>query len=169
MFSGGIDFGGMNFSVKATPTTEGASVFKPDANTGIWLYNEVFHLGFSVNQLFNSVFQPIDERTVLPTYCNLTASYRVLNSKNAEIRPHLLITSPYYGKTSIQMGLYGLFFKKLITAVAWNHKTSLSAMLGLHDLEIYKSHLNLILSYCTSVHRVALGINKLEISVLYTF
>jgi|GEM_PF-2107851 len=168
-FAGGIDFGGMNFAVKATPTTEGASVFRLDANTGVWLYNNNFHIGFSVNQLFNSVFQPIDERTVLPTYCNLTASYAAVNNDIIELRPHLLITTPYYGGTSVQAGLYGLLFKKIIAAVGWNRKSSLSAMLGLNNLSIYKSHLNLILSYSTSVQKAALGINKLEISISYSF
>ncbi len=168
-FAGGIDFGGMNFSVKATPTTEGASVFKADANAGIWLYNEKFHFGFSVNQLFNSVFQPIDERTVLPTHLNLTGSYTIVENDVVELRPHLLITYPYYSKTGIQAGLHGLFLEKIIAAVSWNHKTSVSAMLGVNDLSVYKSNMNIILSYVTNTGKAALGINKLEISILYSF
>ncbi|MBN1790513.1 MAG: PorP/SprF family type IX secretion system membrane protein [Bacteroidales bacterium] len=168
-FAGGIEFGGMNFSVKATPTTEGASVFKADANTGIWVYNEKFHVGFSVNQLFNSVFQPIDERTVLPTHLNLTGSYVIVRNDIVELRPHLLITYPYYSTTDVQAGLHGLFLEKIIASVSWNHKTSVSAMLGVNDLNIYKSDLNIILSYVTNTGKAALGINKLEISILYSF
>ena len=168
-FAGGIEFGGMNFSVKATPTTEGASVFKADANTGIWLYNEKFHVGFSVNQLFNSVFQPIDERTVLPTHLNLTGSYAIVKSDIAELRPHLLITYPLYSKAGVQAGLHGLFLEKIIAAVSWNHKTSISAMLRVNDLSIYKSNMNIILSYVTNTGKAALGINRMEISILYSF
>lgn len=168
-FAGGIEFGGMNFSVKATPTTEGASVFKADANTGIWVYNEKFHFGFSVNQLFNSVFQPIDERTVLPTHLNLTGSYVIVRNDIVELIPHLLITYPYYSTTDVQAGLHGLFLEKIIASVSWNHKTSVSAMLGVNDLNIYKSDLNIILSYVTNTGKAALGINKLEISILYSF
>lgn len=168
-FAGGIEFGGMNFSVKATPTTEGASVFKPDANTGIWLYNEKFHVGFSVNQLFNSVFKPIDERTVLPTHLNLTGSYVVVKSDIAELRPHLLITFPYYSKTGIQAGLHGLFLEKIIASVSWNYKAGISAMVGVNDLSIHKSNMNIILSYVTNTGKAALGINKMEISILYYY
>jgi type IX secretion system PorP/SprF family membrane protein len=168
-FAGGLDFGGMNFSVKATPNTEGASVFKVDANTGIWLYNSKFHIGISVNQLFNSVFQPIDERTVLPTHINLTGSYAVITNDIIELRPHLLLTYPYYTGTSIQAGLHGLFFGKLIAAISWNHKTSFSAMVGVDNLSIYRSNLNVILSYVTNIQKAALGINKLEISLLSSF
>lgn len=167
--AGGIDFGGMNFSVKATPTTEGASIFKADANTGIWLYNNRFHVGLSVNQLFNSVFQPIDERTVLPTHFNLTGSYAVVSNDRIELRPHVLLTYPYYSGTSIQAGLHGLFFNKVITTVSWNYKTSFSAMAGVSDLVIYKSNLSIILSYVTGIQRAALDINKLEASILCSF
>jgi hypothetical protein len=168
-FAGGIDFGGMNFSVKATPTTEGASAFKVDANTGIWLYNSKFHIGLSVNQLFNSVLQPIDERTILPTHVNLTGSYLLVANDNLELKPHLLITYPYYSGTSFQAGLQGLFFNKLIASVSLNHKTSFSAMVGVNDLSIYKSNMSVILSYATNIGKAALGINKLEISILYSF
>jgi len=165
-FAGGLDFGGMNFAVKATPTTEGASIFKADANAGIWFYNKRFHVGFSVNQLFNSVFQPIDERTVLPTHINLTGSYAVVSNDRIELRPHVLLTYPYYSRTSIQAGLHGLILKKLITSVSWNYKTNFSAMLGVNNLAIYRTNLDIILSYVTGIQRAALDINKLEISVL---
>jgi len=164
--SGGIDFGAMNFSVKATPTTEGASVFKPDANTGLWLYNDDFHIGISVNQLFNSVFRPLDERTVLPTHLNVSASFRVAENDIMEIKPHILITYPYYSGSSIRVGLYGVFFKKVISAISWNRKTSISAMLGVNEMSIGKSLLNLVLSYTTTVKKATLNINTLEISAL---
>jgi type IX secretion system PorP/SprF family membrane protein len=168
-FAGGIDFGGMNFSVKATPTTEGASVFRADANTGIWFYNTRFHAGFSVNQLFNSAFQPIDERIILPTYVNITASYALIKQKNIELRPHILIAYPYYSGTSIQTALYGLFFEKLITSIGWNRKTSISAMLGWDNIQVFRGNLSAVLSYGTPVQHAALSINKLEASVLYSF
>lgn len=168
-FSGGIDFGGMNFSVKATPTTEGASVFKVDANTGIWLYNEDFHVGVSVNQLFRSVFQPLDEKTVLPTHCNITASYAVLSRDNIVIRPHILVTLPYYNTTSIRASLYGLLFDKIISVIGWNNKTNMSFMLGVSNLKIYNHNLDFVLSYSTSLQKAAIGINVLELSATYSF
>ncbi|MBN2480983.1 MAG: PorP/SprF family type IX secretion system membrane protein [Bacteroidales bacterium] len=169
MFSGGVDFGGMNFSVKATPTTEGSSVFKVDANTGLWLYNDDFHVGISVNQLFRSVFQPLDEKTVLPTHFNITASYAVVKGEDVIIRPHILVTLPYYNTTSIRAVLYGLFFGKIISVVGWNRRTSMSAMLGINDLNLYGSSLDLTLSYITTLQKAAIGINTMEISLSYSF
>jgi type IX secretion system PorP/SprF family membrane protein len=168
-FAGGIDFGGMNFAVKATPSTEGASVFKVDANTGIWIYNKRFHVGFSVNQLFNSVFQPIDERTVLPTHFNLTAAYAVVANDDIELSPHILITYPYYSTASIQAGLYSLLFGKIIAVVAWNRKTSIAMMAGVGDVSVFNSKLNVLLSYSTGIRKAALGISKLELTALYSF
>jgi type IX secretion system PorP/SprF family membrane protein len=168
-FSGGVDFGGMNFAVKATPTTEGASVFKADANAGIWLYNSRFHAGLSVNQLFNSVFQPIDERTVLPTHINLTGSYAVISNDKFELRPHLLLTFPYYSRTSVQVGLHGLILNTLIASVSWNYDVNFSAMVGVNDLAVYKTRLHIIISYVTGTQQAALNINKLEATVVCFF
>lgn len=168
-FSGGIDFGGMNFSVKATPTTEGASVFKLDASTGIWLYNDNFHIGLSINQLFRSVFQPIDEKTVLPTHFNATASYVIFSGDQLVIRPHILITLPYYKEASIRASLYGLIFDKVITVLGYDHRKSFSVMLGVNEMKIYGSTLGIILSYNTTLRKAALGINKLEVSMNYSF
>ena len=168
-FSGGIDFGGMNFSVKATPTTEGASVFKVDANTGIWLYNERFHLGLSVNQLFRSVFQPIDEKTVLPTHCNATASYTIYSGDHLVLTPHILVTFPYYRQTSIRASLYSRIYDRVLAVVGYDHNKSFSVMLGMDELKIYGSTLGVILSYNTTLRKAALGINKMEISMNYAF
>jgi hypothetical protein len=132
----------------------------------VWLYNDDFHIGISVNQLFNSVFRPLDERTVLPTHLNITASYQIAENEIMELRPHILVTYPYYSNTSIRAGLYGLFFNKFITAISWNPKTSISAMLGVNEMSINKSFLNIVLSYTATVKRAALGINTLEISAM---
>ena len=168
-FSGGIELGGMNFSVKATPTTEGASVLKVDASTGIWLYNDRFHAGVSVNQLFRSVFQPIDEKTVLPTHFNISASYAILSGEDLILRPHLLVTFPYYSSYSLRASIYGLILEKVISVISWNHKKSISVMLGINDLQIYQSTMDIILSYNTTLRKAALGINKMEISLNYSF
>jgi len=168
-FAGGIDFGGMNFAVKATPNTEGASVFKADANTGIWLYNEKFHAGFSVNQIFNSVFQPLEERTELPTYFSGSASYVIMQREYLSLTPHVLFTYPYYGGLSIQAGICTLLREKFLGAVSWNYQTSISVMLGVNDIEVFNSFFSLILSYNASIRQVSLGINQLELSMSYAF
>lgn len=168
-FSGGIDIGGMNFSIKSTPTTEGASAFKMDADAGIWLYNNNFHVGLSVNQIFNSIMKPLDERIVLPTHINITSSVLLLANDFVELRPHLLITFPYYSDFSLRSGLYGLFAHRLIAVVSWNRKINFSAILGVNDLSVYGGKINIALSYSTSVMQTTLGINQLEMSVLYSF
>jgi len=167
--SGGIDFGGMNFAVKATPTTEGASVFRLDAGSGILLYNDRFHAGFSINQLFRSVFQPLDERIILPTYFNISGSYALIYRDNAEIRPHLLVTFPYYRSVSIQSSVYGLFYEKFILVAGLNYRKNVSFMFGLHDLHMFDNELDLIFSYSTTVHKAALSITRLEVSIKYEF
>jgi len=167
--AGGLDFGGMNFAVKATPNTEGASVFKADANAGLWLYNERFHAGFSVNQLFNSVFQPIEERTVLPAYFSVSGSYVVLHTDFMALTPHVLVTYPYYDELSIQTGLCMQVFDKFMGVVGWTYQTTISVMLGVSDIAVFNNPFSLILSYNASIQKVSLGINQLELSMAYAF
>lgn len=167
-FSGGIDFGGMNFSVKSTPSAEGASTFNVDANAGVWLYNNNFHVGVSLNQLFNSILKPLEEETKLPTYMNFSSSITLISNDIVIIRPHLLVTFPYYSGLSVRASLYGLFFNRFITVIGLNRKTSLSFMLGLNELPVFGNKMNLIVSYNTSLNRASLNINQWEMSVGYS-
>jgi len=166
--SGGIDLGGMNFSIKPTPTTDGASTYNMDANAGMRLFNENFHVGVSVNQLFNSILKPIEEKTRLPLFFNLSSSLTLLSGDIAEISPHLLVTFPYFERTSVRGSLYGLFFNRFIAVIGWNHKTSISYMLGINDLEVLRNALNIIISYNTPMTRASLSINQWEMSVSYS-
>jgi hypothetical protein len=85
------------------------------------------------------------------------------------LQPHMLATFPYYSSASIRASLYGLIFKKVISLIGWNHKKSFSFLLGVNDLQIYGSALDIALSYSTSIRKAALGINKLEVSINYSF
>jgi type IX secretion system PorP/SprF family membrane protein len=163
--SGGLDLGGMNFSVKPTPTTAGASAFKVDADAGIWLYNKDFHIGISINQLFNSKLQPLDEQTILATHVNLSGSVTLLRTGNMEITPHLLITTPYYSGASFRTCFDALFFDKFMASIGWKAKSSFSVMMGIKDMDISNNKLNIMVSYSASTRRSALAINYLEISI----
>jgi type IX secretion system PorP/SprF family membrane protein len=166
--SGGLEIGGLNYAVKSTPTTEGASSFNIDANAGIWLYNNNFHTGISVNQLFNSKLQPLDEKTILATHINLSASYAIIKNDYLVIRPHLLLTMPYYSGASLRANLHGLILNKVITAFGWNRNTNVSFIFGLNKITIYKGYLNLLVSYNTSIKHASLGINQFEIVLKYS-
>ena len=166
-FSGGIDFGGMNFSVKSTPTTEGASVFRADASAGVWLYNNSFHVGLSISQLLNSVLKPLEEKTNLPAHFNLSGSITLYSNENVEITPHVLFTFPYYDNVSVRACLNGLLFKRIITAAGWNRKTNVSLMLGVNELQVFGNGLNVVVSYATSVGKASVSINRWEFSIAY--
>ncbi len=165
--SGGLELGGMNFSVKSTPTTGGASEFKMDANAGIWLYNNDFHVGFSVNQLFNSKIQPLDEQSILATHVNFTGSVTLVRTGILEITPHVLLTIPYYSDFSIHTNLCALFYSKFITTIGWELGYNISFMLGIKDIHIYSNKLSLVISYTASTRKAALAVNYLEISLGY--
>ena len=167
--SGGIDLGAMNFTVKATPTTEGASVYRIDAGSGVWLYNDRFHAGISVGQIFRSVFQPLDERIILPAYISISGSYAIIDRDEVIIRPHLLVTYPYYSTANIQASVYGLFFDRLIAVAGLNYGRNVSFMFGLNDIQIFSNGLDIILSYSTTVHKASLSITRLEVSINYEF
>ena len=165
--SGGLELGGMNFSVKSTPTTGGASVFKMDANAGIWLYNNDFHVGFSVNQLFNSKVQPLDEQSTLATHINFSGSVTLIRNRIMEFTPHLLLTVPYYSDFSIRTNLCALFYSRFITTIGWEPGYNISLMLGIRDINISSNKLSLVLSYTASTRKAALAVNYLEVSLGY--
>lgn len=167
--AGGIDFGGINFSVKATPTTEGASVYKADANAGIWLYNERFQAGLSVSQLFRSVFQPLEEQIILPTHLNVSGSYRLYSGENLSLTPHILLTFPYYEKVGVQASLMAGVFDLFTLGAGWNRGRNVSFMFGLEDLEVFERGLDIRLSYSTSVRQEGISISILEFSAGYSF
>ncbi|UCH13512.1 MAG: type IX secretion system membrane protein PorP/SprF, partial [Bacteroidales bacterium] len=79
--SGGVDLGMLNMSVQGTPSTGDKSEYVPDANTGIWFYNDDFYFGFSVNQVFNGKLQPYQEVSVMRRHFNIVAMKRLKISR----------------------------------------------------------------------------------------
>jgi type IX secretion system PorP/SprF family membrane protein len=168
-FSGGIDFGGMNYAVKSTPSTEGRSTINFDSNAGIWLYNNDFHVGISLNQLLKSDFQPFNEITKLPFHINFSASKNLINSPDIILTPHIIVTYPYYSQLTIRGYLYCLLFEKLIAGMGSKYRENIVFSLGINHIELYESFIDFTVSYTKQTSKISYGINTIETSINYTF
>jgi type IX secretion system PorP/SprF family membrane protein len=168
-FSGGIDFGAINYLIKSTPTTGSTSNYSFDANSGIWIYSTKFHVGLSLNQLTRSDLKPIEEITTLPLHSNFSASYELIKSDFLVLRPHILITYPYYSKLSIRGCLHAIIGKKVLTEIGLKYRENVSFVLGVNEFGLLKSKLNLAVSYTLQTQKISYGINVLEASVSWLF
>ncbi len=165
-FSGGVDAGILNISVKGTPSTGDESEFIPDANSGIWLYNESFYFGFSINQLFNGRLQPYQEISVMRRHINITAMKKIELSRIVTIKPSFLIRFPSYLNYNADYTVE-CFVSDFIGGISIRHKLGSAFWLGMDNINIAKGKLEAVLSYNTPLKRSLININTLEIICKY--
>jgi hypothetical protein len=168
-FSGGIDFGGMNYAVKPTPTTGGVTTFNFDANSGIWIYNSDFHVGLALNQIFKSSLQPLDEITVLPLHFNISASKTIINTEIFLLKPHILITFPYYSEVSFRGCLHGEIVNKIVAEIGTKYKSNVSFCVGVKNIAAGKSFFECAVSYTMQTQSLSYNVNTMELAVGYSF
>jgi hypothetical protein len=152
-FSGGLQFGGMNYSVKGTPLTGDGSDIKPDASVGIQFYNPFFHLGFSVNQVFNSELQPLEEVTLLAPFANLLAEITLNTADWLCVKPSVSFQFPFSQQDErYSRNLYdaSLLFRmqdrfSVLAGIHNNDRMVFGA--GINNLLSASGNLNVYLSY----------------------
>lgn len=151
--SGGLQFGGMNYAVKGTPLTGNGADLKPDASVGIQLYNPVFHIGFSVNQVFNSEVQPLEEITLLAPFANVLAELRLETTDWLDLKPIISFQFPFSSKdTKYHKNLYDatLLFTiqdKFTLSAGIHNNDRMAFSAGLNNLLSETGNLNIDLSY----------------------
>lgn len=151
--SGGLQIGGMNYSVKGTPLTGDGSDIKPDASVGIQLYNQVFHAGFSVNQVFNSEVRPLEEITVLAPYATVAADIWLKTTEWLVISPALSFQFPLtgedsrYSKNLFDIVLLFKFQEKFSISSGIHNNDRIAITAGIDNLLQSTGNLHVYLSY----------------------
>ncbi|MBA7686300.1 hypothetical protein ES703_94743 [subsurface metagenome] len=175
-FSGGFQIGGMNYNVKGTPLSGDGSDLKPDAAVGVQVYNPSFHAGISVNQVFNSELQPLEEITVLAPYINITADRKWDFSNLFRFVPcfamHLPLTSQdgIKKKVLIDANLNFTFRERFFVSTGIHNNDILNISAGINDVLSSDGILNIHLTYAFSVFQSAeINTNSLEIGLGYFF
>ncbi len=164
--SGGIDIGGLNLSVKGTPSTGDKSEFIADANSGIWFYTHDFHLGFSVNQIFNGKLQPYQETSIMRRHVNITGMKNFHLSQDLWVKTSVLFRFPSYinynADYSAELGL-----KNITGGISLRHKLGGAFWIGIREINIAGGKLEAILSYNSPLKKSLININSVEIVCRY--
>ena len=164
--SGGVDLGGLNLSVKGTPSTGGESEFIPDANSGLWLYNDDFSFGISINQIFNGRLQPYQEITTLHRHFNITATKRFKISTIFSVKPSFIIRFPSYINYNADYSLE-CDVSDFAGGLSLKHKLGAAFWLGLTKIKIWNGNLEAIITYNTPLRKSLVNVSSLEIVCRY--
>jgi type IX secretion system PorP/SprF family membrane protein len=160
--SGGVDLGILNMSVQGTPSTGDKSEYVPDANTGIWIYNDEFYFGFSVNQVFNGRLQPYQEISIMRRHFNITAMKKFEISRLVAINPSILVRLPSYldynADYSVECNI-----SDFIGGVSIRHKQGIAFWLGMTEIQLAGGRLEAVILYNTPLKKSLININSLEL------
>ena len=166
----------MNYSVKGTPLSGDGSDLKPDAAVGVQFYNSSFHTGFSVNQVFNSELQPLEEITVLSPFLNITADKKWNISDQVLFVPGFAIQVPLTNQGSnkskvlVDMNLNFTLYKRLFLSTGLHNNDMINISAGINDIFSADGKLNIHLTYTSSLVRKAeINTDFLELGIFYFF
>ncbi len=174
--SGGLQIGGMNYSVKGTPLTGDGSDLKPDASVGIQLYNPLFHLGLSVNQVFNSEVQPLEEIALLAPFLNILGEFKLEASEWLLIKPTLSFHFPLtnndarYSRNLYDVAILFRLQEKLTIATGIHNSDRIALTAGINNILSSSGILDVYLSY-SFVYKQSTNLSTplFELGVNYAF
>ena len=164
--SGGVDLGILNMSVQGTPSTGDKSEYVPDANTGIWFYNDNFHFGFSVNQVFNGKLQPYQEVSIMRRHINIVTMKRFEISRLVSISPSILVRYPSYLNYNADYTVESRIYD-FLGGLSLRHKQGIAFWLGITEIKLAGGKLEAIILYNTPLKRSIININSLELVCRY--
>jgi hypothetical protein len=165
-FSGGVDIGALNMSVKGTPSVGDKSEYVPDANSGIWIYNEHFHFGVSINQIFNGRMQPYQEISQMRRHFNITMMRQFTISRYFAVKPSFLFRFPGYLKYNADYSVE-CYVTDFIGGLSLRHKLGGAFWIGMKDIGVFSGKLEAVLCYNTPLKKSLIHVNSLEIICRY--
>ena len=155
----GLSAGAMNYSVKGTPLSGNGSDINPDAAVGIQVYRKSTWLGLSVNQLFNSEVQPLNEITVLAPYMNISGGSRFSLNNAIELIPtgsfrtSLTDISQQQYKNQLSLNLRMNLFNRLEPGLGLHNNEKLVINLALNNLYPAYGQIGINLSYAFLIRK----------------
>ncbi len=167
-FAGAIEAGGFNFHAKGTYTTGDRSVFGMDANVGIWLYSDLWHLGIAGNQLLNSDFTPFLEPMALKRFYTFSLIRKFFVSEEFVVKPVLVyryfIDQPAHVDFDIISSIDGL----IMAGAGYHRLTGFLFFAGIENFNFLSGRSRVAFSYHTPLANSQLNINTYEFTLGYT-
>lgn len=167
-FSGGLQIGAMNYSVKGTELSGDGSDIAADGSAGIRFYNSNFHIGISYNQVFNSKIQPLEETAYLSSYFNLTGSYLFNLSNDVKFSPACnirILTGHFDSQTDFNLQFYVI--EKIFVSSGIHNSDMLEHTLGLTNLLETIGGFDIYFTYSYFYRKTGLNINFAELGIKY--
>ncbi len=147
--------------------TGAQSVFVPDADFGIYLYNKKYTFGISANQLLSL---PINlggitySENAMVRHFYVIGSYIFNISENIDIEPSVLLKGTFNTPFQADFNFRFIFNKNYWASVSYRTKNTMIAMLGFNYKQFvfgyaYDYYFSEIQSFQSGSHEIVLGYN----------
>jgi len=150
-----------------TLQTGSQSVFVPDADFGIYLYNKKYTFGISANQLFDLPINignvEYSENSMVRHYY-IMGSYMFYLSETVDFEPSILIKGTESTPFQADINFRFIYNKKYWISVSYRTKNTLIAMIGVNYNNFifgyaYDYYFSEISSFQSGSHEIVLGYN----------
>lgn len=152
VFAGGFSAGFYNFSVQSNDITGGLSNYVFDGSFSLALYSDKTKVGFSINQVTNPTFIPLNQTTTLTRHYNIFMSHDFLITEDFRLTPSVLsryskATASVFSGFYTGLSLQALFQEHIMGGGSIEFDNGYYFFIGLKEIELLQSRFDLSFSY----------------------
>jgi hypothetical protein len=160
----------MNYSVKGTALSGDGSDFVPDGAIGLQLYSHKYHLGISLNQMFNNTIQPLEEVAKLGSFLNFTGGMVWGLSTAIQMNPVCWVQVPIHsGDILADVTLLATYKEKIVLVLGIHNNDMVVHSIGLKNMLASKYALDVNLTYSYPVNSVGVSTSFFELGINISF
>lgn len=163
----GTAVGYYSYVVSASTANVAGADNAPDASIGMWLYNDEFYVGASINQLLNSSLVPLEEETKLVRHYNLSLGYFHEHSASFSLEPKAMVRFAPNHPVEIDLAVVGVIRQLIGLGVGYRYQKGFVGMFGVEQLKFGNSNLKAMFSYGVPLGRISANVQTYELTVGY--
>ena len=162
-FTGGL----FNYFVKSTSTNNGASVWLPDANVGLWYKNKSINMGLAMNQITNATDKLYVRTFQLSPYYILNFDYQYNYKPQLSFKPGFIFKK-YNFENQLDIFLMVSNNKHLNGGLNWKINRGFAFIFGIENIEVLHQKFNITSSYSIqNINESSFNSNQLELCLKY--
>jgi type IX secretion system PorP/SprF family membrane protein len=167
--SAGASLGFVNYSFNASMMNAGGSSFAPNGDVGIWLHDNKFNAGVSVNQLFGGALQPLRQYYHLTRYINVNLDRVFFINADYSLMPSVSfrwVNEEYY---NLDIAGTILYRKILSGGLGMKYQRGLLFYMGLEKIDLGSADMKVMVSYYNTFNKKYLyEVQSLELSLNFS-
>jgi type IX secretion system PorP/SprF family membrane protein len=168
--SSGVSFGLVNYSFKGSTGYSTGSDINYDGNAGVWVYSDNYHIGISVNQIFNRKLIPINEVFILAPYLSITGNRKIRIDKNLSLNPHLLLNCFNKNYSQLDLAMLATIGDFLSIGSSYRSGRGIAWIAGISNIPFMKNNIELYFCYSSpSFISKRFNVNSYQLSLNYLF